>query len=85
LVAPVVGHEVVGVVVEDRVDLLEVDEVLDVDGAGPLGVERLELLRRDDHVAVLRELVALHDVVVGDLVAGVRVDARWEMRLPVSG
>src|ERR687883_67732 len=38
-------------------------------------IERVELLGREHHVAVARELVALHDVVVGDLVAGHRVHA----------
>ena len=62
-------------VVEDRVDLRELDEVLDLDGLGLLGLQRLELAGLDDHVAVGRELEALDDLVVGDLVARRRVDA----------
>ena len=68
-------REVIGVVVEDRVDLRELDEVLDLDGLGLLGLQRLELAGLDDHVAVGRELEALDDLVVGDLVARRRVDA----------
>ena len=60
---------------EDRVDLRELDEVLDLDRPGLLGLQRLELAGLDDHVAVGRELEALDDVVVGDLIAGRRVDA----------
>ena len=62
-------------VVEDRVDVGELDELLDVDRPGLLRVERVELVALDDDVAVGRELVALDDVLVGDLVAGARVDA----------
>ena len=68
-------RQVVGVVVEDRVDVGELDEVLDLDRLGLLGLQRLELAGLDDHVAVGRELEALDDVVVGDLVARRRVDA----------
>ena len=62
-------------VVVDRVDVVERDEVLDLDGLRLLGIERLELAGLDEHVAVGRQLVALDDVLVGDLVAGRRVDA----------
>ena len=54
---------------------VEVDEVLDLDGLRLLRIERLELARLDDHVAVGRDLEALDDVVVGDLVARRGVDA----------
>ena len=57
-------------VVVDGVDLVEVDEVLDVDRPGGLGVEGVELLGRDHHVGVRAQLVALDDVLVGDLLAG---------------
>jgi len=63
------------VVVEDRVDLVEVHEVLDVDCAGLLGGEAVELLRRDHHVALGADLVALDEVLVRDLLAGARVHA----------
>ena len=59
----------------DRVDLVERDEVLDLDRLRLLGIERLELAGLDQHVAVGRQLVALDDVLVGDLVAGRRIDA----------
>ena len=72
---PVARRQVVGVVVVDRVDVGELDEVLDLDRLGLLGLQRLELAGLDDHVAVGRELEALDDVVVGDLVARRGVDA----------
>ena len=68
-----VRREVVRVVVVDRVDLLEVHEVLDVDRARLLRLERLELLGRDRHVVVRADLVALDDLLVRDLVTRGRV------------
>src|SRR4051812_35777032 len=67
--------EVVRVVVVDRVDLVQRDEVLDLDRLGLLRVQRLELARLDDDIAVGRQLEALDDVLVGHLVAGGRIDA----------
>ncbi len=69
------GREVVGVVVEDRVDLGELDEVLDLDRLGLLRLQRLQLAGLDHDIAVGRDLVALDDVLVGDLLAGLRIDA----------
>ena len=80
-----VGDEVVRVVVVDGVDLVEVHEVLDVDRARLLRVQRVELVGRDDDVAVLRQLVALDDLVVADLLARLRDPrASAAIRLPVS-
>jgi hypothetical protein len=62
------------VVVEDRVDVGKVDEVLDLDRLRLLRVERVELLGLDHDVAVGRELVALDDLLVRDLLAGRGVD-----------
>ena len=53
----------------DRVDRLELDEVLDLDRARLLGVELLELVARHHDVLLGRDLVALDDVLVGDLLA----------------
>ena len=66
-------HVVAGVVV-DGVDLLQVDEVQDVDGPRSLGVERLQLLGRDHDVLVAGDLVALDDVLKGDLLAVLGAD-----------
>ena len=68
-----VRHEVVRVVVVDRVDVLEVDEVLDVDRARALGIERVELVGRDHDVAVLGQLEALDDLVERHLLPGLGV------------
>ena len=54
-----VGRDEVGGVVEHRVDVGEVDELLDLDRARRLGVERGELLVGDEHVLTRCELVAL--------------------------
>ena len=64
-----VGTEVVGLLEVDRVDVVEIDEVLDLDRAGPLRVELGELVAAQDHVLVGRVLVALDDLLVGDLLA----------------
>ena len=64
-----VGAEVVGMVEVDRVDVVEVDEVEDLDRARLLRVDLLELVLGDHHVLLGRDLVALDDVLVGDLLA----------------
>ena len=61
--------------VVERVDLVQLDEVLDVDRAGLLRGERLELLRRDHDVAVGAHLEALDDVLVGHFLAVGGTDA----------
>ena len=63
------GREVIGVVEVDRVDLVQVHELLDLDRARLLGVQCLELLGLDHHVLVRADLVALDDVVVGHFLA----------------
>jgi hypothetical protein len=67
LVAPFVGRHVIGGVVEERVDLIQVDELLDVDGAGGLRVEGGQLVVAHQHVFAGRQLVALRDRLVGHL------------------
>jgi hypothetical protein len=62
-----VGHEVVTRVVEQRVDVDEVDELLDVDRAHRFGVQCGELVVADGDVLTGGELVALDDVLVGDI------------------
>ena len=63
----------IGLVVEDRVDVDLVDEVLDLDCPRPRGLDGLELARREHDVAPVADVVALHDVVVLDFLAGVLV------------
>ena len=70
-------------VVVHRVDLREIDELLDLDCFRLLRLERLQLARLDHHVAVRRQLVALDDLRVRDLLAGRRVDALLRTRTPV--
>jgi hypothetical protein len=62
------------VVEVDRVDVLEIHEVLDVDRPGLLRIERLELLGGDDDVPIRRQLVALDHVLVGHLLARRGID-----------
>ena len=69
LLGPLVGPQVVGVVEVDRVDLVEIDEVLDLDRPRLLGVELLELLPGQNDVLLGRDLIALDDLLVGDLLA----------------
>src|SRR6266702_874929 len=64
-----VGRQVIGVLVVDGVDLVEVDEVADVDGLRRLGSVGRELVGVDHHVLTLLDLVSLDDVRVVDLPA----------------
>src|SRR5690606_13472958 len=59
--------EVVGPVEVHGVDRVEVDEVLQLDRAGAVGLDGLELLGREHDVGAVVDLVALDDVVVVDL------------------
>src|SRR5262249_48337292 len=61
--------EVVRLLEVDGVDVVEVDEVLDLDRAGPLRIELGELVLGQEDVLVRRVLVALDDLLVGDLLA----------------
>jgi len=62
------------VVVVDRVDLDEVHELFDVDRLRGLRIERLELLRRDQHVAIGRYLISLDDLLERYLLIGGGID-----------
>ena len=70
LLAALVGHEVVRLLEVERIDVVEVDELLDLDLVTALRLERLDLRRLDDHVLALRDLEAALDPVGGDLFAG---------------
>src|SRR5258705_150057 len=50
----------------DRVDLVEIGEVADVDGAGELDVEPVEVLVFERHVAALLDLEPANDLVSVD-------------------
>jgi hypothetical protein len=68
LAGALVRRHVVRGVVEHGVDLREVDELLDVDRAGRLGVEGGQLVVANQDVLARRQLVALGDRLVGHLV-----------------
>jgi hypothetical protein len=55
-------HHVVRVVEIDRVDLLQIDEVLDLDRAREQRFERRQLARLDRDVAIRGYLVPLDDL-----------------------
>jgi len=69
-----VRHQVVRTDQISRIDLAAVDELVDLDGARRFQRHVLELLLRYLDEAVGVDLVAFDDVLVGDLLAGVRVD-----------
>jgi hypothetical protein len=62
LAAALVGHQVVGLVVVDRVDRAHRDERDNVDGVPRRFFQRLQFRRREGDIAVLVELVALDHV-----------------------
>ena len=68
-----VRHQVVGTDQIPRVDLAAVDELVDLDGSRRFQRDVLELLLRHLDEGVGVDLVALDDVLVGDLLAGVGV------------
>ena len=51
------------------IDLAQLDELLDLDASALLRRERLELLRLDQHDLALADLVALDDLLEGNLAA----------------
>ena len=61
-----IGHQVVGALVIDGIDLRQIDEVLDLDRLVGAGVERFQLLARHRDVSSLAELEALDDVLPGN-------------------
>src|SRR5690606_5564805 len=64
---PVGGFEVVGLLKVNGVDLLELHELLDVDGTGALNSQVGQLFVGDDDVAVLVVFVAPDNFVLGHL------------------
>ena len=60
--AALVGAEVIDLVEIAPLDLLGLHELGDVDRVRGRGLERLELLGLEQHVLILRELVALDDL-----------------------
>ena len=64
----------VGAVEVDRVDLVEVDEVGDLQRPGPAGRHRVQLVGLDDHVLAVADVGTLHDLVELDLAPGALVD-----------
>src|SRR5438132_808896 len=73
-VPALVGAEEVRFLDDLPVHLLLGHELRDLDRVGGLLFERLQLLRLEDHVLPLRELVALHHLVLFDLVAVLGAD-----------
>ena len=63
-------HEPVGLLVVDRVDRRQVDEVGDLDGSRRAGPQRSDLLGVEGHVAAGLDLVAEGDVALVDLLTG---------------
>jgi hypothetical protein len=69
-----VGHDVVGVAEIQLVDLVLRDELLDVDHPRAFDGHCFKLLRFELDVLALPRFVALDDVVLRNLVAGVGID-----------
>ena len=63
------GSDVVGGLEHQRIDLVEVDELLDLDQPCLAGGNRVELLGFDDDVLAGRELIALDQILESDLLA----------------
>src|SRR4051812_43492400 len=74
ILAVVLGAEVVDLVVHDGVDVRGADELLDLDQARLLARGGVELLLLEHDELALRDLVALDDLLVGDLLVLLRAD-----------
>ena len=74
--ARLVRFQVVGALVEDGVDLLELHERLDRDRLPRRQGQLVEVVVVEDDVAVLGVLVAAHDLVVGHLAVEVGIPAQ---------
>src|SRR5437016_2607131 len=70
-----IGHQVVRVLVVDRIDLGQIDEVLDLDRLVGAWVESFQLLARHRDVSAFADLEALDDVLPGDFLAVDAADA----------
>jgi hypothetical protein len=79
----VLRRKVVRLAEVDRIDLLEVDEIADIDRLRQLDVEAIEILVLERHVLALLDLEAADDVVRVDLLAGVAPDLLVADRLQV--
>jgi hypothetical protein len=73
LIAP--RADVVGTGEVHRLDPVQIDEAGHIDHLGPARCDLVEFAGIDDHVVAFAEVVALDDVVRGDLPAGALVDA----------
>ena len=69
-----VRHEIIGADHVTAVDIGPRHELVDLDGAGRFQREFVKLVLRHLNVGVGVDLVALHDVVVGDFLTGIGVD-----------
>ena len=69
-----VRHQVVGADQISRIDLAAIDELVDLDGSRRFQRDVLKLLLRHLDEGVGVDLVALDDILVGDLLAGIGID-----------
>ena len=74
-------RQVVLSVVEDRVDVGEVDELLQIDCLHRLGIEGIELFGSDRDVLTVGQFKTLDDLFVGNLFAG---DRRYPLLLDAA-
>src|SRR4051812_34937438 len=71
----VAAADVVGLLVEDRVDVGGLNEVIEVDDLAAVAGGRLDFVLLEDDVLVLAHLVALDHLLVGDLLVLLGADA----------
>jgi hypothetical protein len=64
----------VRLLIEDRIDVGRADEVVDLDDVARAPRRRLDLVLLQDHVLARGDLVALHDLLVGDLLVLLRAE-----------
>src|SRR5436305_12706996 len=70
----IAGAQVVGPVIEDRINLLLVHEVLELDRAGAFAGGGVDLVLIEQHILTASDLVTLRDLLVRNLLALLRAD-----------
>ncbi|MBV9839129.1 MAG: hypothetical protein JO156_13500 [Solirubrobacterales bacterium] len=74
--------EVIGGVVEDRIDIRRADELLELDQTRVIARRGIDLLLAQQHILAPLDLISLGDLLIGDLLAVLGADPLCLIRAP---